>query len=191
MRRSQFGALYDGPFFAITRPDAESNVTSAFRRNHRQVKGEGTQPVLLAHGFGTDQTAWQRSSGGCGLLALDALYATMSSNYLAWVSGYAGLGMEKPERQELTRTLGALRPEIAVVVELQIYHSDYQGELPRLYTPKLVIQNRHDIAVLVEVGEYLACRLPQAMRAVIDTLGHFPHMSAPAAVNAAIESFVH
>lgn len=166
-------------------------MTSAFRRDHSQVKGEGPQTVLFAHGLGADQTAWQRSSGGCGLLELDAIYATMSSNYLAWVSGYAGLAMEKPERQELTRTLGALRPVSAVVVARQIYHSDYQGELPRLYTPKLVIQNRHDIAVLVEVGEYLACRLPQAMRAVIDTLGHFPHMSAPASVNEPIESFLH
>lgn len=264
-------------------------MTSVLQRNNVQVKGEGPQTVILAHGFGTDQTAWQRQqealseryrlvlfdhvgAGGAdpaaysphryrslysyaadllellrelqisqaiyighsmsamiGLLAalqepehfakmvfigasprylndegyyggfeqpeLDALYATMSSNYLAWVSGFAGLAMENPERQELTaelaRTLGAIRPDIAVAVARLIYQSDYRVELPRLRIPTLVIQTRHDIAVPVEVGEYLARQLPQAKLALIDAWGHFPHMSAPAAVNAALESFLH
>lgn len=53
-----------------------------------------------------------------------------------------------------------------------------------------MVATRHDMAVPIAVSEYLADHLPDAKLAVIDGRGHFPHMSAPDAVNAAILSFL-
>ena len=263
-------------------------MSTALVRNNVQVIGDHPQTLILAHGFGTDQTAWRHQqavlaeryrlvlfdhvgaggadpaaysphryrslhsyaadllevldvlkvkqavyvghsmSGMIGLLSalqepacfarmifigasprylndagygggfdqpsLDALYAAMASNYQAWVSGFAGLAMDNPERRELAdefaRTLSAIRPDIAQNVARVLFQSDYRAELPLLKVPTLVMATNHDMAVPLAVSEYLAQQIPQAQLAVVEGRGHFPHMSGPAAVNAAILSFL-
>ncbi|MEQ9367406.1 MAG: alpha/beta hydrolase [Coleofasciculus chthonoplastes F3-SA18-01] len=34
-------------------------TTSVLERNHINILGEGTQTIIFAHGFGSDQTAWR------------------------------------------------------------------------------------------------------------------------------------
>lgn len=205
-------------------------MSTALVRNNVQVIGDHPQTLILAHGFGTDQTAWRHQkdvlaaryrlvlldhvgaggadpaaysphryrslhsyaadllevldelqvkqavyvghsmSGMIGLLAaleepaafarmvfigasprylndpkyhggfdqpsLDALYTAMASNYQAWVSGFAGLAMDNPERRELAaefaRSLSAIRPDIAQTVARVLFQSDHRPELPLL-----------------------------------------------------------
>lgn len=132
--------------------------------------------------------------GGFEQRDLDALYADMASNYQSWVGGFARLAMDNPERQELAagfaHTLAAIRPDIAQSVARVLFQSDHRADLGRLNIPSLVIAAKHDIAVPLEVGAYLARQLPQAELSVVDSRGHFPHMSAPDAVNAAILRFL-
>lgn len=132
--------------------------------------------------------------GGFGQADLDSLFEAMAANYQAWVSGFASLAMDNPERADLAlefaRTLSAMRPDIALAVARFIFQSDHRAHLPELRLPTLVIQSRRDIAVPIEVGEYMARHLPQGKLALVEARGHFPHMSAPAAVNEAIRSFL-
>ncbi len=263
-------------------------MSTALVRNNVQVIGDHPTTLILAHGFGTDQTAWRHQqavlahhyrlvlfdhvgagsadpaaysphryrslhsyaadllevletldvkqcvyvghsmSGMIGLLAalqapelfermvfigasphylnepdyhggfsqsdLDALYAAMSANYQSWVSGFAGLAMDNPERQELSaefaRSLAAIRPDIAQTVARVLFQSDHRADLAQLTTPTLVVATQYDMAVPISVSEYLAAQLPKAKLAIVNGRGHFPHMSAPDAVNAAICSFL-
>lgn len=121
--------------------------------------------------------------GGFEQADLDALYAAMSSNYYAWVNGFAPLAMGNPERPELAiefaRTLSAIRPDIAQAVARMIFQSDHRAELPKLTVPTVILQSNDDIAVPLAVGQYMANNIPQSRLININAKGHLPHISAP------------
>lgn len=254
-------------------------MPSVLSRNHVHLIGQGSQTIVFAHGFGSDQSAWRHQvaafasnyrlvlfdhvgagqsdmdaysplrygsfygyaedllelcaelklsqvilvghsvSGMISLLAalidpsrfkqliflgasprylndaaveyiggfeqadLDALYAAMSSNYYAWVNGFAPLAMGNPDRPELAiefaRTLSAIRPDIAQAVARMIFQSDYRTELPKLTVPAVILQSNDDIAVPLSVGQYMADQIPQSRLVNINSTGHLPHLSAP------------
>lgn len=120
--------------------------------------------------------------GGFEQADLDALYAAMSSNYHAWVSGFAPLAMGHPERPELAiefaSTLAAIRPDIAQAVARVIFQSDHRSELPKLTVPTVILQASDDIAVPPQVGQFMADHIPQARLIHIEATGHLPHLSA-------------
>lgn len=124
--------------------------------------------------------------GGFEQSDLDALYAAMSTNYYAWVSGFAPIAMGNPEKPELAiefaNTLAAIRPDIAQAVARVIFQSDHRTELPKLKVPAVILQSNNDVAVPLVVGEYLAKKLPQSKLININAQGHLPHISAPEVV---------
>ncbi|MBE9228994.1 alpha/beta hydrolase [Phormidium sp. LEGE 05292] len=124
--------------------------------------------------------------GGFEQSDLDTLYAAMSNNYYAWVSGFAPIAMGSPENPELAiefaNTLAAIRPDIAQAVARVIFQSDHRSELSKLKVPAVILQSNNDIAVPLVVGEYLAKNLPQSKLININAQGHFPHISAPEVV---------
>lgn len=130
--------------------------------------------------------------GGFEQSDLDALYAAMSTNYHAWASGFAPIAMGNPDKPELAlefaNTLAAIRPDIAQAVARVIFQSDHRQELPRLKLPTVILQTSNDIAVPVEVGQYLADHVSQSKLIYINAQGHLPHISAPDVVTEAIAS---
>lgn len=130
--------------------------------------------------------------GGFEQSDLDALYAAMSTNYYAWASGFAPIAMGNPDRPELAtefaNTLAAIRPDIAQAIARVIFQSDHRQELPRLNVPTVILQSSNDIAVPVEVGQYIAQNVPQSKFIHINAKGHLPHLSAPDVVTKAIAS---
>ncbi len=132
--------------------------------------------------------------GGFGRAELDAFFATMSSNYYAWASGFGPLVMGNPERPELgpelARTLSSMRPDIALAFARMVFQYDHRGDLPRLNIPTLIIHAGEDLAVPNGVSEYMARRIPLAKMVTIEARGHLPHLSAPAAVNRAIDTYL-
>ncbi|MEG3845517.1 alpha/beta hydrolase [Microcoleus sp. herbarium19] len=132
--------------------------------------------------------------GGFELCDLEKLYATMSSNYYAWASGFANLMMDNPEKPELANefatSLRAIRPDIAQAVAKVIFQSDHRAELAKLTVPTLILQTRDDKAVPLEVGRYMAQKIRRSQSIEIQGRGHLPHMSAPLEVTRAIESYL-
>jgi sigma-B regulation protein RsbQ len=130
--------------------------------------------------------------GGFDQSDLDSLYAAMSSNYYAWVSGFAPIAMGNPEKPELAlefaNTLAAIRPDIAQAVARVIFQSDHRAELPRLTLPTTILQASGDIAVPIEVGQYMAAQIADSQLIPIQAQGHLPHISAPDVVTHAIAS---
>lgn len=132
--------------------------------------------------------------GGFEQQDLDALFDTMANNYFAWVSGFSAAAMGNPDKPQLAEsfasTLKVIRPDIAQSVARVIFQSDYREELPKLDKKTLIIQAKEDIAVPIEVAEFLNKQIANSKLTVIEAYGHFPHISAPQEVINEIEQFI-
>jgi len=133
-------------------------------------------------------------TGGFTQPALDSMYDAMTNNYYAWVSGFSNYAMGNPDRPELGEyfaySLSAIRPDVALSVAKVIFESDLRNEVEKLDKEVLLLQTRHDIAVPLEVAEYLHEHIKGSELKIINATGHFPHISAPTEVIAAIKSFI-
>lgn len=132
--------------------------------------------------------------GGFTQSVLDEMYETMTTNYYAWVSGFSAAAMANPEQPQLgesfARTLGSIRPDMALSVAKVIFESDVRNELALVKIPTLLIQSDADIAVPNEVAEYLHQKIANSKLINVNATGHFPHISAPQEVIKAIKTFV-
>ena len=132
--------------------------------------------------------------GGFSRSDIESLLDTLESNYLGWSSNMAPVIMGAPERPELgaelTNSFCRTDPAIAKQFARATFLSDYRAELPRLKTPTLIVQCNEDVIAPVSVGEYLHATLPHSTLAVIDNVGHCPHLSAPGACSKAIDAFL-
>ena len=133
-------------------------------------------------------------TGGFDQATLDAFYAQMSTNYFAWVSGFAPAAMANAHRPGLAKrfagTLQAIRPDIAQSVAKVIFQSDYRSVIPLLDTETLLLQANNDIAVPMEVAVYLHRHIENSTLKIVNAEGHFPHISAPSEIVTAIKAFI-
>ncbi|MDC0708299.1 alpha/beta hydrolase [Stigmatella sp. ncwal1] len=161
---------------------AASKAPSRFRR----LVLVGTSPRYL-----NDPT--EDYYGGSEQPQLEAMYATVSSQYDAWASSFAAASIPgRPELvQEYSRGLHAMRPDIALSLIRTILQSDHRADLPQLKLPALVVQTAEDFVVPEAVARYLVRRLPHAHWAPLEeAVGHHPHLAAPAALNKLIDSYL-
>lgn len=132
--------------------------------------------------------------GGFERADLDALYAAMANDYLGWANGFAPVVMGNQDKpalgQEFARTLSSMRPDIAQSVARLLFDSDLRDRLPAVQAPVLVLQAKNDIAVPVQVGEYLSTHLARCRMILLNAQGHLPHLSAPDEVTAALRQVV-
>lgn len=68
--------------------------------------------------------------------------------------------------------------------------ADLRALLPRLSKPALVLQASDDPLVPHAVGRYLQANLPQCVLREVETVGHAPHVTAPARCIAEISAFL-
>ncbi|RZK82612.1 MAG: alpha/beta hydrolase [Pedobacter sp.] len=136
----------------------------------------------------------QNYTGGFTQPALEGMYQAMTNNYYAWASGFSGMAMGNPDSPELgkefARTLCAIRPDIALSVAKVIFESDVRSELGGFDKEVLLVQAHEDIAVPEVVAEYLHANIKKSELKYVNATGHFPHISAPQEVIAAIKSFI-
>jgi len=132
--------------------------------------------------------------GGFTQPALDSMYETMTTSYYAWVSGFSAAAMGSPDNPELgasfARTLGEIRPDVALAVAKVIFESDIRKELDKHQKETLLLQTRHDISVPGQVAEYLNKKINNNTLQYINAEGHFPHISAPNEVIMALKTFI-
>ncbi|HYQ29661.1 MAG TPA: alpha/beta hydrolase, partial [Polyangiaceae bacterium] len=132
--------------------------------------------------------------GGFERKDIDALLETLEGNYLGWSSNMAPAIMGAPDQpalaEELTNSFCRTDPEIAKQFARVTFLSDVRAELPKLETSTLIVQCNDDFIAPVAVGNYLQKVLPHSTLAVIDNVGHCPHLSAPSASSSAIDTFL-
>lgn len=116
---------------------------------------------------------------------LEGLFQSMSANYQAWVAGFAPMVVGVDDSAviaDFSNTLFQMRPDIALNTSRTIFTSDLRRSAAQLTTPVHVIQTAVDVAVPVQVGQWLANAIDGATLDVIDAAGHLPHMTATDAV---------
>lgn len=132
--------------------------------------------------------------GGFSHEVLDELFAQMESNFHAWASGFAPMVMANPTRpqyaQAFTKTLSAMRPDVALAIAKVIFYSDHRTDITQLQHQTLLIQAKEDVAVPNDVAYYMEKNMPNAILAFVDTEGHLPHISHPDKVIKAIQPFL-
>ncbi|XP_024373001.1 karrikin insensitive 2 receptor CA isoform X2 [Physcomitrium patens] len=122
--------------------------------------------------------------GGFEQHDLDQMYANMKSNFRTWVSGFApaalGAHIDNRAVQDFSRTLSSMRPDIAFSISQIIFQSDLRSILPQVTVPCHILQSMKDLAVPVEVAEYLNSNLGgwTSIR-ILQTEGHIPQLSSP------------
>jgi sigma-B regulation protein RsbQ len=132
--------------------------------------------------------------GGFTAEDIAELLQSLDSNYLGWSGAMAPVIMGNPDRpelgQELVSSFCRTDPDIARRFAHVTFLSDNRGDLEKVTVPTLVLQSRSDAIAPVEVGEFVAARVPEAELVVLDATGHCPNLSAPDATAAAIAAFV-
>ncbi|TFY86883.1 alpha/beta hydrolase [Pseudomonas nabeulensis] len=132
--------------------------------------------------------------GGFKLADIEDLLDTLDSNYLGWSSAMAPVIMGAPGQPALSETLTdsfcRTEPEIAKQFARVTFMSDNRQDVIGLATPVLILQSSDDLIAPVAVGEYLHRVLPNSTYCLVDNVGHCPHMSAPQACAAAMQTFL-
>lgn len=129
--------------------------------------------------------------GGFDQADLDSLFTAMSTNYQAWVAGFApaAVGVDVPDAiVDFSAGLLAMRPDITAKIARMIFTSDLRHVLPMVSVPTLLIHAREDMAVPASVGEFLHEQIAGSRLEWIDTAGHLPHLSAPDEVAAVLNA---
>jgi len=132
--------------------------------------------------------------GGFTRADIESMLETLDSNYLGWASAMAPTIMGAPDqpalRAELTNSFCATDPEIAKHFARTTFLSDNRADVPKLTARTLILQCSDDIIAPRQVGDYLKATLPNATLALIENVGHCPHLSNPTAIAAAMKTFL-
>jgi sigma-B regulation protein RsbQ len=133
-------------------------------------------------------------AGGFERKDIDSLLETLESNYLGWSSSMAPAIMGAPGQpelaEELTNSFCRTDPEIAKHFARVTFLSDHRADLPKLQAPALILQCTDDLIAPGSVGHYMHRVLPRSTLALIDNVGHCPHLSAPGSCSTAIDGFL-
>lgn len=133
-------------------------------------------------------------TGGFEPADINELLEDMSNNYLGWSGAITPVIMGHADRPELATELNNsfcnTDPTIAQHFARVTFLGDNRMDLPLVRTPSLILQCAHDVLAPQAVGTYMQQQLPGSELVVLDTSGHCPHLSAPKATSAAIQSFL-
>ncbi|MBC7169228.1 alpha/beta hydrolase, partial [Phenylobacterium sp.] len=120
--------------------------------------------------------------GGLTPPQLQETIARIQANYMGWILAFAPAATAASEGaglSEFAKGLLDLSPDAALTVLGSIYEADLRDLAPHVTCPVEVLQSRHDIAVPVEVGVWLAEQLPTGTLHLLDVQGHLPHLTTP------------
>ena len=133
-------------------------------------------------------------NGGFDRSDIIDLLEMMEMNFQGWASYMAPLGMGQAKEVDLTKQLEtsfvSTNPHVARQFAEVTFFSDYRSSLPLLSVPALIIQCSEDSIVPIEVGSYLHEHLKYSTLQMIDTKGHYPHISHPTETTSIIMEYL-
>jgi len=132
--------------------------------------------------------------GGFDREGIEELLAFLEMSLQGWSSYLAPLVMANADRPELTAELESYfvsnDPDIMHDFARVIFLSDHRADLAAVTTPALVMQCREDIISPPQVGEFMHAQIRGSDHVMLDTCGHYPHLSDPDAVRAAMTAWL-
>ena len=132
--------------------------------------------------------------GGFELQDVEELLGFMELDFQGWARALAPKVMDQPDQPNLTTELiysfSRANPDITRRFARATFLSDHRARLAACQVPTLVLQASADIIVPLAAARFLADHIANARLEMLDARGHYPHLSAPAAVSAAITQFL-
>lgn len=131
----------------------------------------------------------ERYVGGFSEDDLRGLFSSMERGYTDWAKGYAAIaigGANQPTIHKFTEGLLHIRPDVALATCSMIFRIDLRQVLPKVQSPCVILQSQNDVAVPLEVAQYMAREISESELVVLPTSGHLPHLSASLIVNSFI-----
>lgn len=132
--------------------------------------------------------------GGFSKEEIDATYAALANDYVAWSKQLASVAMATPDRPALVstfaETLVRIPQDMMLTVLCSVLQTDQRSNLSKVSVPTLIIQSQKDYFVPMDVAEYILAHIRFSKLTVINAQGHLPHVSAPDEVIFAINSFI-
>lgn len=132
--------------------------------------------------------------GGFDPKDVEDFLGLMELDFQGWARALAPKVLDQPDGAPLTQELvfsfsrenAALSRRFAEAT----FMSDHRAQLAECAVPTLVLQAKADVVVPLPAARYLADHMPNARLELMDTRGHYPQLSAPEIVIAAIERFL-
>lgn len=132
--------------------------------------------------------------GGFETKDIEELLEVMEMNFAGWASYMAPLGMDEPRESHLTQTLEksfvSTNPRIAKEFAEATFYSDYRNKVKELHIPTLIIQCSNDSIVPIEVGTFLHEQIENSELVIMETRGHYPHVSQPKETATIIKNYL-
>lgn len=118
----------------------------------------------------------------------------MELDFQGWARALAPRVLDQPDRpaltQELVYSFSRENAELSRRFAEATFMSDHRAQLAECQVPTLVLQAKADVVVPLAAARFLAEHTPHARLELMDTRGHYPQLSAPEIVIAAIERFL-
>lgn len=132
--------------------------------------------------------------GGFDESDINDMLEMMEMNFEGWASYMAPLGMEAsvedPKVRDLENTFVSNEPGIARQFAEVTFFSDYRHILAETEVKAFILQCSHDSIVPIEIGSYLNENLKNSELLVMETKGHYPHISHPEQTIEAIKTYL-
>jgi sigma-B regulation protein RsbQ len=132
--------------------------------------------------------------GGFDREEIEGLLARAEADHGGWASGaaprLAGEGAPPEVAEELETLLRRNDGARTIPIARSALLGDRRAEVERVPVPTLVVQTTHDPLVPLEASRYLERHLPDGHLVLLAATGHFPSLSAPSEVIAAIRAFL-
>ena len=132
--------------------------------------------------------------GGFETPDLEELLGFLDRDYRAWSSStipaLVGGDMRPDLLDDLLDSFSQVEPLIARQFARATFLSDYRADLPKLQVPALIVQCAEDTVAPSSVGHYLHTHLANSTLDILNTTGHYPHLSAPVATIASLQRYL-
>ena len=133
-------------------------------------------------------------TGGFEAADVEELLLSLEKNQDEWAQAFAPILVGETNRPDLimaiSSSFASTNPGVLRHLARVAFLNDSRPALPLLHTPALVVQPARDALVPLGVGYYLHEQLADSQLVIIDTSGHFPHLTAPEATLAAMGRFL-
>jgi sigma-B regulation protein RsbQ len=132
--------------------------------------------------------------GGFEKQDIEELINLIDNNYIEWANYFAPLVMGASHSPELIGELSgsfcSTDPIFTKAFANATFFSDHRDLLTQIQMPTLVLQSYDDSLASVEVGEYIADKIPNCQLDIIEAEGHCLHMTKPDLITPVIIDFI-
>ncbi|XP_047946235.1 strigolactone esterase D14 [Salvia hispanica] len=122
--------------------------------------------------------------GGFNLSDIEEMLASIDSKYEQWAPAFASVVVDASDPLSIEKfavSLKKMGPQTALSLAKTVFLSDHRSVLDKVVVPCNIIQTKNDVVVPFSVVEYMRSAIKAEGGCevdIIDTEGHFPHLTA-------------